>query len=1490
MSFSKISLNKAFRNLLPFVLLVFSSAQLRAQISATPMTGCAPLLVEFKGVPGTTNPTWDFGDGSGATKVDASKTYTKAGTYNAVFKGTKNGAAVQETVQIKVFGKPSPKFSITSASMGCVGLPVSFKSESTGGGGTSITKLDWTFGDGGGNSGTNTTPTWTYNLAGTFDVTLIVTDANGCDSSVVLKNAVRTSIPPNPVITSNPSPASTCVPPLNVTFSGTSSTSNSTTGSAALTYLWNFGNGSPSSTSATPSQQTYTNVGNYTATLTVTDNNNCSKSTTAPVSVKSYVASFSSPASVCKNTPVTFTNVSNAETYVWDFGDGTISYASSPSHSYSAGGTYTIKLTATSNGCTDDFTQNIFVEDVKANFTSSPTYGCNSPLVVNFNNTSTSNASATSPLTYQWKFGNNNTSTTPNPTNSYYNLDKNPYTRFKEPVYFTDTLIVTSQNGCKDTKVIYRNDTLQPITARFVPDTSEGCARTVILSDSSISKHTIIERIWDYGDNTQLTGTNNTSTSHYYGTPGIYYPYLIIKNSIGCIDTSFLIPIKVGKAPNPDFAISSTSICIGDTLTLTDLTPAGDNVDTWHYSTVSNSGAPAECFNGTGDVKWVFFSGVGSQNIVLKAGSNGCFRTSAAKNINVKGPLSNFSFELACSKPNEYTFIGDITGEDQFEWKFGDATSNTTNKTVTKTYTTPGTYTVVLTSRNSGCTRIDSDTLVVKVGTLDASFLINGTNKDTVCAGATVKFDASASTNVGAACNSGYFWDFGDGQGPRITSSSTFDHSYATGGLYNVKLFVKDENGCSDTVSRQIRVSSITAAVTSNSNFGCLDPDWAVTFFDKSTSDATITGWVWKDYKNGIVQNIQNPSWTITSPGPFTVYFQATNKFGCKSAEIPYTVQPSVPIAAFNESNPIICEGDSVSFNPTGTIDSRGTYYWEFGDGQSITAVTPTHTYSTEGIYSVTLILTDSVLCRDTLIKNDLVTVNGKPKVGFVSSVDTMVAKCWDKQVFFIDTSYISPLSTLKKRIWDLDTDNEVIGSDTVFQSYTKPGTYYISLVVESQAGCIGSARDSIRLEGPVADFDMSKTAICKGESITFTIKDSSDVASYSWDFGDGNIIDAISPVTHQYTSHFTNAQGTSNVILTVKSGGGKCPVSISQQIAIQKVVADFNRNNESLGVDTAHCIGTRDTLYNNSTNINGETWKWSLDNGVTFDNANVSPLIHQFTAAGIYNIKLAIESASLGCKDTITKQMVIYNTPIIDASGGSICLDKSLQLNASGGTTYSWSPATGLSDPTLANPVASPTETITYTVNAEDASGCKGSKEVTVVVHQKIPQVGKDTAIVIGQQVVLNTGFGDQYTYSWTPTEGLSCTTCPNPTATTSVTKTYTVEITDKVGCFESTADFIIEIIPKSSVAVPSAFTPNGDGINDIIYVRGWGIKKLLEFNIYNRWGQLIYTSTDINQGWDGTFQGVLQNVETYIYTVKVETFIDKEPLSTKGYIDLLK
>jgi gliding motility-associated-like protein len=180
----------------------------------------------------------------------------------------------------------------------------------------------------------------------------------------------------------------------------------------------------------------------------------------------------------------------------------------------------------------------------------------------------------------------------------------------------------------------------------------------------------------------------------------------------------------------------------------------------------------------------------------------------------------------------------------------------------------------------------------------------------------------------------------------------------------------------------------------------------------------------------------------------------------------------------------------------------------------------------------------------------------------------------------------------------------------------------------------------------------------------------------------------------------------------------------------------------------------------------------------------------------------------------------------------------------------------------------------------------CRDTFISIVNVYDQPPAPSRhwDTTIVAGQTSPLNAFAGAGYTYTWTPlVDYLNCVTCITPISNTFSDITYSVLAEDELHCNVSESTYRVMVEYKASLDVPGAFTPNGDGVNDVIYVDGWGLKKLIYFRVFNRWGQLLFESNDLDTGWDGQFSGIPQNMETYIYQASMETYVKEQPVLKK-------
>jgi gliding motility-associated-like protein len=1464
-----------------------SLKQYSQTIVASPSVGCSPLVgIQFTGVTGASNIQWAFGDGTFSNINNPTHTYSSPGNIVATYTAIVSGSPTTQTTSIKVYGKPTPNFTL-NVSKGCVPLSVSFTDQSVNTGGSLAPQWQWSFGDGGVSSVQN--PNYSFTIPGTFNVTLIYKDGHGCDSSITKTSLIKVSVKPTVVITNTPAILNACVAPFTATFSGSSSTSNSTTGSTALTYSWNL-NGA-SSTLVNPTPVTFTTTGSFPVVFTCTDNNACSDSKTVTVNianpaVKALVKNFA-----CYNQSFSIRDTSASDNTKWDFGDGTPIQTVVPpntfTHAYSSAGIFTITATASLGTCTSVKTYTINVEKVIANFTSVPPFSCTSPLVVTYNSTSTGAS------TYTWTFsGSTVTSTLSSPTHSFTQGSLNPFTIFP-PLPVSATLLAMSPGGCTDviTKTL---DTLHRPTAFFHTDVIQGCNPLVVtFRDTSQSTKPIINYTWNFGDGSPVNSSaTNTLVTHTYTTPGVFYATLVIENTPGCKDTSFKWPITVSLPPHTNFSFSPSVVCPYDSVSITNLTPAADSVNHWHLT--SDASYFSHCISDA-NPSWQY-THTGTHPLTLSAYSFGCKHdTTLPTTVLVKGPIVSGRFFTRCDSVFRVKF--DLLLQDALfaEIRYGDGDRDTVyatgSHTIFHTYATTGNYAAIIKGENSGTGCLPSfDTLKVKVRNIKATI----TSQSITCSGVPTNYSASTSQDVDGVCGVGYIWFFGT-QPPVITDSPTTSHALGAG-TQSISLVVKDENGCRDTSRTRIHVSQVTANATLSNTIGCV-PSFSLTATQSATSDTTInsTGYSWNFGDGSSSVNTANASHTYTTATPpFTIYnisLTVTNVNGCSDTKS-YPVTMNAPFAPNILASPTqLCAGKTVSLSTTAA--GINTYTWNYGDGsplQITTSMNVTHPYLSGGNYNVTLSSADGAGCKANSLPT-LIQVQNYPTaiISYTNQNNpTKQNACAGSTVLFSDNS-INPYVP-QTRNWNFGTGSgPVVPNQTVGTAYTTAGIYTVTLINCTPFGCCNTIKQNIKVYSATADFNLDKLNICKGEAIKFTIKDSTSVFVWGWDFGDGTDynLTAQSPISHIYNYHPPG--GTTNVSLTYYSADSACRYSMVKPINIYQVIAGFNRNNEvplSISLsDTAHCIGSADMFTNVSLNANSASWNFG--DGTTSSTNNPS---HTYSAAGTYTVSLSITDNVHNCKDTLKKTMQIFPVPILSLNGRDTCQNKPTPLHASGGATYTWSPSPELNNANIPSPIATLSATTLFTVTANDINSCVGTNTLLVTIQQPPTPISWDTSIVIGQTTPLPGYAGTGFSYSWTPADYLNCVTCVVPVASPTVEYIYSVKVTDAHSCFERVNTYTVYIEPKSSIDVPTAFTPNGDGVNDFINVDGWGIKKLKYFKVFNRWGELIYETSDLKPGWDGYYKGVPQNMETYIYQASAETYTDSEPLKKTGYFKLIR
>lgn len=1444
---------------------LFSCFVFKAQAQISDVTqGCLPLQVSFTGPGGQGDYFWDFKDGTFATMQNVSKTFVAAGAYDVDLRQGENGPLVG-TITIEVFEKPV--ITITADPMGgCAPLDVAFQSNIEANPAISVTNYEWSFGDGG--SSNAATPNHNYQMTGSYDVGLeIQTNLRGCDDTEQFLDFVTVTGIPSISFTTTPNPPISCTAPLTVSF-------NNTTTTSGLTYEWDFGNGQTSNATNPPSV-TYTEVGSYTVTLTATDNVGCSRSITRNVNLGNPFADFTLPDTICINEQVTIQNNSTVGAYTWDFGadaNPPNSNAVNPNVTYTSPGVKNITLTVTAaGGCTGDTTIAVVVlEEASTDFELLKSPVCNDPFQL-----SLVPAFMDANATYEWSvtrfvegigevfiFNSNEMS----PQFEYINEDTTIFSK-NGIIDIRVRYMVTTAAGCTVNGLL--NDTLYEPNALFMPDVVDGCAPVaVVFSDSSSSVDPIVSYTYIYGDGQQATFTNDNDHSYTYTDPGEYDVVLIIENDQGCLDTSYAVRIEVGAPITPDFTVTQSTVCPGDTVQFTDLSN-NPNIDGWHFS--AEEGRSSHCYQ-EDELFYNFDNSSGPQDITLQVEYNGCFsEVTKTDFITVNGPLAKLDYEVDCETPFNIAFRDSSLDATSITWDFGDSTSSTMSN-LSHLYENTGNYKVFLTAENdmSGCPA-SVDSAIIYVKDIQAAFEIDSF----ICIGTDISLDGSMAQDVDNRCWKGYDWQF-TWDRPITTMDTVVNKTFDTPGDHTVFLVTTDINGCRDTASQDVWVFSTQVDFAISDDVICI-PSQELTFTDMSMSDTTLVSWEWDFGDMGMATDTVATHTYTQSPfppgplnGPLVTTVQVTltteDIVGCPGMTTKaVTIYEPTSNIITDPSPANICVGSEVAFNASDFIINNETrpitYDWNFGNGTTSTMQMDTAQYDQSGNFVVSLDIVETATgCQNLRPITDTVRVQDFPIADFTTNVDDVDPICFPTLVNFMDNSISSsPVS----QMWDFG-DGSSSNEDNPAITYGK-GTFTATYIASTSFGCRDTTMRDFTLVGPEGTFVVDQNVICLGDVVNFTVVDTVDISGFRWEFGDGTDLEGGEMVSHQYDS-----AGIFIAQLILTGVSGICETPVQEFITVQDLDASFEVMDA--------CFGPIQVVSTSSGPI--QNYFYDFGNGQT--STDEDPIVN-FTAPGTQTVALTITS-SIGCEDSVTRSVEIFPTPqpLVADNGG--CQDTDITLsvnNANAGSTYIWSPEEEIDNNGAPTVVVNLSETTTFTIVETDVNECEGSTTASVEIVPAIPPVD-DVAQGVCEGDVLSIALpvNPFYTYVWTAidggdTDGLSCTDCPNPVVTINGSAAYQVVIADVGGtCPEVVATFTYSVPANNTIGMPNAFSPDGDDLNDtfnfVIDNENSNVVVNI-FQIFDRYGKLVYDNNNPATGWDGRFNGKLSNSDVYIYNVEL-------------------
>jgi PKD repeat protein len=929
----------------------------------------------------------------------------------------------------------------------------------------------------------------------------------------------------------------------------------------ATSRLWTFPGGTPSTSTALNPVVMYNNVGTYGATLSVTNSAGTDTKTLNNIIVIDNVPTSGFTYTV-NGSQVTFTNTStNANSYSWDFGDGDLSTENNPVHIYLLDGFYTVVLTAINECGPSEFSVVIEIATPPvADFSAVPTMGCIS-LGVMFQDNSTPNTiqwnwtfqggnpatsfsqnpsviynapglysvtlTATNPqgsntivrqqyinvignptssftyvkngLTatftntssntneYLWNFGDGNTSTLQNPVHTYASAG-------------TYTVTLQSINDCN---TVSSSQTIQfifiPIAGFTTSNPSNGCTPyTVNFVNTSQNNPTSL--LWTFeGGNPATSADNNPSVS--YTATGSYDVTLIATNSAGSDTLTISNYITISTTPTAGFTYQNNGLTYTFTGNFQNQTSVLWNFGDGNTSSELN---PVHTYNNQGNYT------------VVATAINNCGQTSATQQINVVlSPVANFSATplTGCTDLTVQFNNESSSNTTSWNWSFpggNPSTSTLTNPVVV--YNQQGAYSVTLIAGNSaGQSTITKNNYINPLSSPTTGFTIDVNGPNVIV------------TNTGSGATSTE-WQIQD-NGFQSFSGNSISYTFSSNGTFSIRQI--NTNNCgSNNLEQFVTINAYPIAnFIGNASGNCAPLQIA---FNNTSLNGTSFQWTFENGNPG-QSNEENPTVTFAEAGQFTISLTATNQYGTNTSTQLITIS-GAPQPEFT----FITNSLNVNFANM-TISSGNTNYsWNFGDGATSSETNPSHTYSTEGTYEVTLTVTNE--CGTSTVTQTVVVDNRAPVVSFSSSQQS---GCAPFEVQFTDNSTNDPTNWF----WEFEGGSPATSTEkNPLIIYENEGIFDVTLTVTNSFGTSTVIfQNYITVYGPPeASFEYT---LINGQIIT--TYNGNNVSSYNWDFGDGTRRTEQSPI-YNYT-----VSGNYTITLIVENPCGSDTINTEVEVII---------------------------------------------------------------------------------------------------------------------------------------------------------------------------------------------------------------------------------------------------------------------------------------------------------------------------------------------------
>jgi gliding motility-associated-like protein len=974
-------------------------------------------------------------------------------------------------------------------------------------------------------------------------------------------------------------------------------------------------------------------------------------------------------------------------------------------------------------------------------------------------------------------------------------------------------------------------------------------------------------------------------------TSGIYSDTLVNYNNCDSIITLQLNILD----PNTQYSINDPSQCLlGNFFSLTNYSTIDSGSISYHWyfgdNDSSNLASPSHSYiqPDTFLVKLITVSDIGC-------------RDSLVKTVVVK-PMPEADFEISdsiqCIGVNAFSFTNKsspITGKTVCFWNFGDGDTSTSENPA-HSYLSAGTFNVKLTFTSAlGCKdSVIKPAYVTADPNLKAAFEINDSSQCTK--GNLFDFTNKSTINTGNFTSS---WDFGDGDS--FTGKDTL-LQYSTIDTFLVKLLVVSDYGCKDSVSHAVYTRPMpVGSFTIKDSAQCLAGN-LFDFTNNSTLPSGSNTYEWF-FGDGQTSTGISPTHQYLSDDTFLVKLIAKSNHNCLDSVSRIAVVYPMPKVLFTINNSSQClSGNQFSFTNKSEISSGSLmYHWFFGDGDSVQSQHATHSYKTSDSFDVKLIASSAFSCNDSIQRK--VYIHPMPIADF--SINDS-AQCFNDQNFIITNKSTISIGNLTYR-WYIDKDS--FNTTNLQLSILQPGTLNLKLRTSSDFNCPDSLTKTLIVHpAPLASFSVNDSIQCLAIN-SFSFVNTSVIQSgsmtYLWRIESANIT-GLQPINYKFSDW-----GKFPVRLISTSDMGCTDSTESMLYVYPNPVSAFIYLNNCIE-DTMWFF---DKSYSDSGSVN--QWYWDFKNGQT---SSVQNPFRVFYDSGRKAVKL-ISTNNFGCSHDTTRFFRIEAHVLApELERATVEQDEFVLIEWS--PPIEGKPLTYHLEKSADSMIWNPVSDINYTVNDyndHQTNVDKGSYFYRLTVTDSCNFTSPYSNI--GKTILLTLDSSQEFpVLSWTAYEywpsgieryelqiaGYSKWTDPKAKyfmpfesyVQPEIVKDSLSKLNDENYCYRVVAyrqsDQLESVsnevcVPAiSHMFIPNAFTPNNDGLNDVFKPAGMYILEY-KLQIFNRWGEQIFESSDINSGWDGRFKGSECPTDNYFYQVSAKGTNGKS-LKKAGAVLLLR